>query len=134
MSLGCSGLIEHDSSKIGGVRFLKVLDNLLCLIGLQIHYGVNDIVRVVRRGQAQVDLSLLVRSKGVHEVDPVRKSNVRALSSIVVIEVRASATFSGVVKLYEEKIKDGCLNGIGEMCIWDNALRSARNIVRLVLE
>ncbi len=66
-----------------------------------------------------------------HKVYPSIEGNIRASTSIAVIEVRASAASRCVVELDEEKVEGSGLDCVRKTCIWHDALRRTRDVVGL---
>lgn len=122
--LGISSLPQHDTTKMLRVQLHVGLNQRGHLSGAQVEARLSSSSLSSRKTNEQLGLRV---AAGLDDIDPFAK--VEAASALDKVPGRAS---SGVVELHPDEIEERVGDGIAELLIGDLALRSTRDVERLV--
>lgn len=121
--LGMSSLPQHDTTKMLRVQLHVSLNQRGHLSGAQVEARMSSSLSS-RKTNEQLGLRV---AAGLDDIDPFAK--VEAASALDKVPGRAS---SGVVELHPDEIEERVGDGIAELLIGGLALRSTRDVERLV--
>ena len=116
------GFPQHGTTELSRILALEVRKNLFSLGGVQVHFSVCSARSC---WEAKVHKSVGILRVGLHPRDPCIVWDVgsrSAICTIGIIKEGASWTLGSIVKLDEDRIKEGVGESVADIRVGDNAL------------